>query len=33
VVSPPPKELKRFLERETTRWGRIVHQAGLAGSE
>jgi tripartite-type tricarboxylate transporter receptor subunit TctC len=33
VDSPPPEELKRFLERETTRWGRIVHQAGLAGPE
>jgi hypothetical protein len=33
VVSPPPEELRRFVNRETERWGKVVEQAGLAGSE
>ncbi len=33
VVSPPPEELRRFVDRETERWGKVVEQAGLAGSE
>ena len=33
VSSPPPEELQRFINAEIVRWGKIVHQAGLAGSE
>jgi tripartite-type tricarboxylate transporter receptor subunit TctC len=32
-ISPPPDELKRFVETEIVRWGKVVQQAGLAGSE
>ena len=32
VVSPPPPELVRFMASETDRWGKIVREAGLAGS-
>jgi tripartite-type tricarboxylate transporter receptor subunit TctC len=32
VVSPPPQELAAFIAAETARWGKIVEQAGLAGS-
>jgi tripartite-type tricarboxylate transporter receptor subunit TctC len=33
VISPPPEELRRFLQSETARWAATVHRAGLAGSE
>jgi len=33
VNSPPPEELKRFVQSEIARWGDIVRKAGLAGSE
>ena len=33
VQSPPPGELKRFVAAEIGRWGDIVRQAGLAGSQ
>lgn len=33
VASPPPQDVKRFLESEIVRWGVIVRRAGLAGSE
>src|SRR5215813_3739776 len=33
VASPPPDELKSFVHKEIVRWGHIVRQAGLAGSE
>jgi tripartite-type tricarboxylate transporter receptor subunit TctC len=32
-ASPPPVELKRFVESEIVRWGKVIEQAGLAGSE
>jgi tripartite-type tricarboxylate transporter receptor subunit TctC len=32
-ISPPPAELKRFVETEIVRWGKVVQQAGIAGSE
>jgi tripartite-type tricarboxylate transporter receptor subunit TctC len=32
-ASPPPAELKRFVESEIARWGKVIEQAGLAGSE
>jgi tripartite-type tricarboxylate transporter receptor subunit TctC len=32
-ASPPPTELKRFVESEIARWGKVIEQAGLAGSE
>jgi tripartite-type tricarboxylate transporter receptor subunit TctC len=32
-LSPPPEEMKRFVESEIVRWGKVVEQAGLAGSE
>jgi tripartite-type tricarboxylate transporter receptor subunit TctC len=32
-ASPPPAEMKRFVEREIVRWGKVIEEAGLAGSE
>jgi tripartite-type tricarboxylate transporter receptor subunit TctC len=31
--SPSPDELKRFVASEITRWGKVIEQAGLAGTE
>jgi tripartite-type tricarboxylate transporter receptor subunit TctC len=33
VKSPPPDELRRFVDAETVSWGKIIEAAGLAGSE
>ena len=33
VKSPPPDELRRFVDSETAQWGKIITAAGLAGSE
>jgi putative tricarboxylic transport membrane protein len=30
--SPPPKELRKFLDDEITSWGKLIQQIGLAGS-
>jgi tripartite-type tricarboxylate transporter receptor subunit TctC len=30
--SPPPGELRAFLDADITRWGKLVKQIGLAGS-
>ena len=30
--SPPPAELKKYLDEEITTWGKLVEQIGLAGS-
>ena len=32
-VSPSPDEMRRFVESEIVRWGEVVEQAGLKGSE
>ena len=32
-VSPPPAELRRFVDAEIVRWGEVVKKAGIAGSE
>jgi tripartite-type tricarboxylate transporter receptor subunit TctC len=32
-VSPSPEEMKQFVESEIVRWGKVVEQAGLKGSE
>jgi tripartite-type tricarboxylate transporter receptor subunit TctC len=32
-LSPSPAEMKRFVESEIVRWGKVIEQAGLAGSE
>ncbi|HKA79372.1 MAG TPA: tripartite tricarboxylate transporter substrate binding protein [Xanthobacteraceae bacterium] len=32
-LSPSPDEMKRFVESEIVRWGKVIEQAGLAGSE
>jgi len=32
-ASPSPEEMKDFVAREITRWGKVVEAAGLAGSE
>ena len=32
-VSPSPAEMKVFVENEIVRWGKIIQQAGLAGTE
>jgi tripartite-type tricarboxylate transporter receptor subunit TctC len=32
-LSPSPEEMKRFVESETVRWGKVIERAGLAGSE
>ena len=33
VQSPPPAELKRFVQAEIVRWGDLVRKAGLAASQ
>ena len=33
IDSPPPDELKRYLDEEITRWGQLVKDVGIAGSE
>jgi len=33
IATPPVAELKRYVAAETARWGKVVTQAGLAGSE
>jgi tripartite-type tricarboxylate transporter receptor subunit TctC len=33
LTSPPPDELTRFIETEIARWAKVVHQAGIAGSQ
>jgi tripartite-type tricarboxylate transporter receptor subunit TctC len=33
AVTPPPDELKAFVRSEIVRWGKIVQQAGIAGTE
>jgi len=33
VVSPPPDELRRFVDSEIERWAKVIEQAGLAGTE
>lgn len=33
VASPPPGELQSYLKAEIERWGKIVQQAGVAGSQ
>jgi tripartite-type tricarboxylate transporter receptor subunit TctC len=33
VISPGAEELRAFVTEQTARWGKIVQQAGLAGSE
>jgi tripartite-type tricarboxylate transporter receptor subunit TctC len=32
IVSPPPKDLETFIRTEVERWGKIVRQAGIAGT-
>jgi tripartite-type tricarboxylate transporter receptor subunit TctC len=32
-ATPPPAALKLFVESEIARWGKVIEQAGLAGSE
>ena len=32
-VSPPPAELRRFVDSEIVRWGEVVKKAGIAGTE
>ena len=31
--SPSPEEQQRFIDSEIVRWAKVVHQAGIAGSE
>jgi tripartite-type tricarboxylate transporter receptor subunit TctC len=33
IVSPPLDELPRFVSSEGARWGKVVQQAGIAGTE
>lgn len=33
VSSPLPEELQRFINSEIVRWAKVVHQAGIAGSQ
>ena len=33
VDSPSPEELARYVQSEIVRWGKVVQQAGAAGSE
>jgi tripartite-type tricarboxylate transporter receptor subunit TctC len=32
IVSPSPKDLETFISTEVERWGKIVQQAGMAGT-
>jgi tripartite-type tricarboxylate transporter receptor subunit TctC len=32
IISPSPKELETFISMEVQRWGKIVQQAGIAGT-
>jgi tripartite-type tricarboxylate transporter receptor subunit TctC len=32
-ASPAPKEMKRFVASEIVRWGKVIEQAGLTGTE
>jgi hypothetical protein len=33
VVSPPLAELPKFIAAEKERWGKVVQQVGLAGTQ
>jgi tripartite-type tricarboxylate transporter receptor subunit TctC len=33
IDSPPPAELKKYLDGEIARWGKLVQDVGIAGSE
>jgi tripartite-type tricarboxylate transporter receptor subunit TctC len=33
LSSPPPEQLQGYLKSEIVRWGKVVEQAGIAGSE
>jgi tripartite-type tricarboxylate transporter receptor subunit TctC len=33
VISPPTEDLQAFINSEIVRWAKVVHQAGIAGSE
>ena len=33
IDSPPPDELKRYLDAEIVRWGELVKEVGIAGTE
>jgi tripartite-type tricarboxylate transporter receptor subunit TctC len=33
IPSPPPEELARFLQAEIVRWGKLVQDVGIAGTE
>jgi tripartite-type tricarboxylate transporter receptor subunit TctC len=33
IDSPPPDELKRYLDEEISRWGKLVQDVGIAGTE
>jgi tripartite-type tricarboxylate transporter receptor subunit TctC len=33
ITTPPPDELKRYVESEIVRWGKVVEQAGAKGTE
>jgi len=33
LVSGPPDELQRFVKSEIARWGKVVQQAGIAGTQ
>ena len=33
IDSPPPDELQRFLQAEIVRWGKLVQDVGIAGTE
>jgi hypothetical protein len=32
IISPSPEELQWFVSTEVARWGKIVQQAGIAGT-
>ena len=33
VISPPPEQLRQYIQTEIARWGKLVRQAGIFGSE
>ena len=33
IDSPPPDELKKYLDKEIASWGQLVKDVGIAGTE
>jgi tripartite-type tricarboxylate transporter receptor subunit TctC len=33
IETPPPDELKKYLDKEIASWGQLVKDVGIAGTE